>query len=799
MLRVNRKLHPSFPAASGFSLIEVMVAVVILATGLLALAALQGALSRSSAEAKARSAIMAALTSRMNEIRQAPPTEGREWTITDASPEADWVDVAAHGAGAVDLVIEESIQTFYWDVESGGYVEDEIEGSDSEFTRASLEATWTGTSGTKSLALSSDLSGAIYGDNGFPEPPGASSSASKFPVMRRKNPGLTEGVIPIAFGSSATAASNPQPDIEGPAATRFEVMTYTPETGGKTAIVTKRFDTKAVSCRCQLGSGSGQNGVAQWPAEWTGLGYKVYKPADGAPPPGVATAGYEDPLYAGSGGGNGNGNGNGGGGGSRVQSPQCTQCCRDYRPSTGTGIAFDPEDPTHVLMNVSATGGPPIPVGDDGKFVASCRVIQVEGYWRTATDIYARQFSLLKTRANASGKAAGTGVPEGPTDGVCPDGNSTATCAYQRFVKSYLAGYLTSGGDVPDGAYSTLETFESGILNNPSEINITTPANDDLRFLHARGLYVDHLGETARKKITAAACSTVECILPYLPFTSINTTELAAWSRTASGIVVSPGGNLALALNVAEPKGGRTYGDVNNTTASARASLRASNSGLAAGTGGQVVANGPNIDAVDTTDAASTLTDINNQKFVIGAGGSGTGGEEDECEGLPCIFVAKSNYSYTIPNVQMVGTGAECFIVGTTRKCTFALGGLPAIVELKIFNYNMSDQEGDRRVVTNPCTNSNGNPNSTPTVNQPFRRLFDVTSSDPAGTLTAFNDGTVAEYSIFQSTSTMDNEQTVILTFSDPKVVCPSFTCPNGNNKTPTWSTGGAWSTAQCR
>lgn len=589
---------------SGFSLIEIMIAVVVLATGLLALAALQGALARNSADTKARGAIMAALTSRMNDIRQSPPASGKTWTMSDG-----WVSAAATQAGASDLQVVEGVSAYSWN--GTGYVTTSVASPTSVYVRATLTATWTaadgkdnaGNAGKRSLSLNSDVSSRIYGDgSGYPVPD-PTGSASKKPIIRQANPSNTPGVIPLVSGSQATAASNPQPIKLGSSGnkligTAFDVLNYVPE--GTTAKIIKRFQTEVIKCRCAYGAGGGYSvaGEAQWPAVWDGATYSTYK-GSGDPAGKTANAG-QNSTYQSS------------------QSPRCTECCRDHHDAAGNlnkDSYYDPEETVTSKYNDDL--GSPV---SSGPYVAACRVVKVDGIWKTAADMYLRSYGLLETKSSTDGLVqAKSGLPSDAAT-LAYAGSTTVT----GFVKDYLSNYTGSSTTAPVDAQTTQTMFDDPArgLNNPpppTGITIASPSDTDERYLHGRGLYVDYLSAAARQAVGAAisACSTqtpskalAECILPVLPFTTVNLTEMAKW-LASDATVLTINTTKSLNWNVSQPSGGRTtgikVGAANNVSA-----IRTSNSGLA------VSDDIPG--AVDKNGDLSTLTD--SQAFTVG-GGSG--------------------------------------------------------------------------------------------------------------------------------------------------------------------------------
>lgn len=681
-------LHPR--SLRGFSLIEVLVAVVILATGLLALAALQGALARNSTDSKARAAVVAALTSRMAEIRQAPPATGATWTMATT-----WVGDAATQAGTSNLQVVETIAARSWSGTT--YVTPADPAHASKFTRATLSATWTAADGAKALTLASDFSSNIYGlGKGYPIND-INGSASRFPIVRQDNPSNIAGVIPIVTGNQATAASNPQPIIEGASknlrvGTSFDVLNYIPE--GTAARIAKRFQTQVVKCRCSFGAEDfSVAGKAQWPAIWDGTTYSVY-PGTGDAAGVVASAG-EDADYSGV-------------GGSRRQSERCTECCRDHHDA-GVTVAEAKYDPESTGSGRFNEAGGVLTAASSGDYVAACRVVKVDGLWRTTADMYQRQYGLLETTA-VGGIQAKSGIP-----------SSVATGAYQTYVKDYLSQYTASSTTAPLGAQLMYDETSRG-LNLPTSITILTASTSDYRYLHGRGLYVDYLGTKAQAAIGKCSGKTgttyTECVLPSLPFTTINLTEMAQWTAS-NATVLNINTNKSLNFNVTEPSGGRTAG-IKVGTANNNSVLGTSNSGVAV--------SDDILGAVDTNGDGATNTDT--QQFVVGTGAGPGGGTGDTFH----VGVSGGGSNPFVNFTVSPTDSGNCTYDGSKFVCP-SNSTLPAAGTVVLQNYN---QESTAPYTLNPetqCTYvGNGSDKSgTLSVQRPVFTNFAVSSVTNGG------------------------------------------------------------------
>lgn len=759
---MNRRARVT-PRQSGFSLIEIMIAVVILATGLLALAALQGRLAQASADAKVRSRVASMLTARLDELRAAqyanippvmptPPAVGASSvTVTATCANAAWVCSAEAEGGVTGMSVTQLHQRY---MSVGGAFQ--LSGnpppadavlSTAEFKRITLTASWTDASGTgRRLGMATDVSPLSLTASQIPSIanlPGAGGQA----VVRQDNP-AGPGVIPIAIGGGdATAASNPRPEVigrrnnESIVGTRFDVLTYTGWSGP--ARIQRRVETAAIACKCQYGAGGDNLGeiyrTAQWPAEWTGERYELMIPTGNPAAPGAALASGPAPGVE--------------------QSPLCTDCCRDHHDASANLVKFDPQRDTadgytHYNRVAQGTGTilEAVSAATNTQYLEACRLVRVDGFWRTATDMYAKHFGLLKT-TTVGVAAAKTGEPD-----------AAAVVAYQDLVKKYLGGYTGAAATI---ANATTTEFP---ITDRTTIKIAAPPTQDERYLHARGLYVDHLNAKAQARIAKARlpanCTRgdyTECMLPYLPFTTINATELAFWEPQFNGVrnneIIAVATGSSLVYNPLQPTRGRTNakaGAANGAKADAVALMSRSNAGVAIA------------DEVDPDDAGAEASD--RQEFQIEGGGTGVAGQTFRVQLVGLPQTADSNTSNDPALTWSNATGAaDCNASFANKgdkdpnnyRCdTYGALGIPTTIRFA----NYYREYTASQTMTHTC----GTQSVTAAVDRPTFSNFALSSAVVGGvaatSITPANDGMTTEYSE-ASFAAIPSEGLVVATF----------------------------------
>ncbi|OGT55972.1 MAG: hypothetical protein A3E01_14545 [Gammaproteobacteria bacterium RIFCSPHIGHO2_12_FULL_63_22] len=561
------KGHQFNHRAKGFSLIEVLIAVVILSLGLLALASLQSSLIRAAADAKAQSLAMAVAKQKIEQLAAVQALGGADngcvspsaWVtgqvscyraITDepaTAVDGDPIATGVQAMGGIAFTVATTVTRYVYNISTLAYAVANDTALDAalvtsspetllpgkEFKRIVVAVAWTDASGSaRSVQVEDALNGIVPRDSMalLMNRRGATARKAESIIV---NPGSVAGVIPIAVGNgSNTAASNPTPELLGSnsstyvAETRFNVYTYIPLTE-TTALAQSRVESSVVGCRCDTATKSTSEASLR-PTYWNGLRYAIPTEATYAPIAGPkAVSGSE-----------------------LDQSDQCRVCCRDHHDPSGNDVngdvksaiaKFSPYRVTHDHNLVDSTTGAQTSVDltVGGVYSEVCRMIRVDGIFRVAADLNNDYFAYLQAR--------NTGIsPFVPSDTVADD--------YGDMVKRYLKARFTDNTDsttynspTSPNPYSNTyaqgtRTLSDGVTTRTYDLN--EPAveyldlTQDARWQHARGLYIDFLGTEAIARITLAkaTCTATdpnECVLPYLPFTSINLSELAEWKDVA--------------------------------------------------------------------------------------------------------------------------------------------------------------------------------------------------------------------------------------------------------------------------
>ena len=795
----------------GFSLIEVLIAVVILSLGLLALASLQLSLIRSSADTKAQSIGLSLAKQRLEVLRGYQSTGGGDnactspvsggsntcyRAITDETSTVVDGDASVTGnqpIGGVTFSRAVNVQRYVYNKAVGVQAFVLQTASDvaldstlltspttyltgKEFKRIAVTVSWTDPTGASRSLVVEDALAAFN-----PADSAAVSKSSKGATPRTAkaiitNPASVAGVIPIAIGSgSDTAATNPRPVIvsQGNSSTvvetRFDIYTYA-ALSGTAAQAQSRVETSVVGCRC---SRTAQTQVANRPTYWDGFKYTNPTTASGIPVSAQAT-------------------GNG-----LVQSTLCDSCCRDHHdPSGVVGAKFDPRRSTHDhFLNTALTSAVTAGTYDD-----ACRLIRVDGVFRVAPDSYNDDLMMLSTAGMTLTSPTTTVVQAVPASGS----GSTST-QYQDFVIDYMkARFAQTTKSVYNTPVDPTIRTNYATLQLPAVVGINS--TNAPKYMHARGLYIDYL-EPEVQDIVKDAYDTclisgkpAECVLKYLPFTSVNITELAVW---ASSLDTKVGvSNNGFPDTIDDPLPVRGKATLKNAaavgdTATGSATMQRSAAGLA-------VAN-PVFPVADIYNANVPTTD--GQGFLVGTVNYGSTNGQFFTVNLTGTAVLQTLTLASPADVRTtISTQATCNAFPATQfasyKCIPNSGeSLPASATLAVGNYNRELSVA----VGNPCSSS--------AAAMTYKKVFDVASADMAGnspslTVTLNNStGNIAaggEYTTLGLTSPQVLDQAVVtVNFSAPAYLCPSnwstYINTNGTAVTiPSGNAGNTWKQANC-
>lgn len=515
----------------GFSLLEVLVAVVIVSVGLVALAALQLSLIRSSNTAKMQSTALSLgkqKIEQMRSFRQLSPS-GTTGTANPCTTvvNSSYINLdsctTTQTVGGVSYSVAATITRYVLDGTTYASVANTtteaalsaatghayVLGRD--FKKASVKVTWTdSTNATNDLTLDDVVDGLDPADSAKVAQNSSSLQTRKVQVIIN-NPSGTAGVIaiPLATGDAVdTAATNPKPVIDSNATeTRFNIYTYAGLSDNK-ALAQSEVETVLIGCTCDTAAAPTDSSTRGYrPTYWNGYRYVAPKLATYAPPAGQYITKKVD------------------------ESPFCDVCCRDHNDPVGiTTAKFSPLRTTHTHYGLASDGTTLVQVGTNGQTIykEACRLIRTDGILRVAADYNDEYFNLLKTKN------------DGSSTEYAPD--ATATTNYQNFVLDYLNAKVVAPTQssayntvVAAGTVSSLEGTRN--INDPA--SITIQRSNDHKWLHSRGLYIDYLEpealqaiEDAKANCVATSCTAAAkqtAVLELLPFTSINLTELTDW------------------------------------------------------------------------------------------------------------------------------------------------------------------------------------------------------------------------------------------------------------------------------
>lgn len=531
---------------SGFSVIEVLIAIAIFAIGMLALASLQGNLTRVAADATGRTVAV----NMAEEILE----RQRGFGLLETDPDGQifaYADIADGSQsitrGGIDYAITQAVEDYYYDPDSGTFSTVNTQSAvHSDFKVVTLDVTWeatrefdisdtqttTGHLGSGTVRLTSIISSATtQGDSQV-----LTQSTGHDEPLVDYTPGANPDILSLSLGENKFKESTvPQPDVIRAGElveSRFDVITYSQTSDG--ALFLRREQFASVSCDCTLRAPPGTpESAGRRPTVWAGdeyvEGHYVNKP-------------YGESA-------------------NQQQSPLCVSCCRDHHDGgsssddhADTAVnVFDPFRPSsdyigsgsfngdHKHYDRTRTGELVLANSPGDPYVEACRLVRKDGFFKVSQDFRQEDRYLF------------------PNDFLDEDSEVTlysdyVTGAANAFEDASYVDYESNppciGGPSPCVAEPDMGSAYP-IARAADEFPAWTKLpldGSETQQLRSRGIYIDYLSYDLRTVIDcirlggdADSCKTGDVVLDrsgsinvleLIPFFDVQLTWLYRWNET---------------------------------------------------------------------------------------------------------------------------------------------------------------------------------------------------------------------------------------------------------------------------
>jgi prepilin-type N-terminal cleavage/methylation domain-containing protein len=479
----------------GFSLIEVMMAVLVLGVGILAISKLQGTLIKSGADAHERSTAASLVQRKADDLRRfihittTSATVPDTWSDTLTSPlSVAYNHIASNEGGLIasgSTTVGNIVYDLAWTIDNYYYSGTDTKATTTptaanrpDFKMAHITVTWDSASSTNNVVSFDTIIEAYKpSSTALDTTPATGGTGPVIPYDPQQQP----DVVPITINADGTKkeTTKPLPDLSkkgDSTLVKFETVTYSPSLD-----TVKREEYRTLACFCK--SGANNNEQIYGYTTWDDTFEKIVDVTT------TRTQTINKTVVDNSGG--------------ELQASECFTCCRDGDDVTSSGS---------TTFKV-------------------CRMKRVDGVLRLFDPWKMLAFNVIP--------ASYFNDSDGLT-GMTATQQALNISKYSAYVTSLVRGTLETYNS--PASYNNLSTVDSSFSTTANDfVNViasttldhkyfSSIGNSEARQMQARAIYLDYPPSGIFNEISPGVnYSATNVPLDRIPFYEVNMTELAGW------------------------------------------------------------------------------------------------------------------------------------------------------------------------------------------------------------------------------------------------------------------------------